>query len=123
LKFLFFWVFFYTLVMAISQILLKVGVGQIGGFHLGGIREVWLLVLQVLTNLSIMSSIILMVSSFFLWLYILSWTKLSLVFPLTALVYVLVPILSFLLLGERLSLYQYLGATFIASGVFFLLFK
>jgi len=109
--------------MAISQILLKVGVGQIGGFHLVGIREVWLLVLQVLTNLSIMSSIILMVSSFFLWLYILSWTKLSLVFPLTALVYVLVPILSFLLLGERLSLYQYLGATFIASGVFFLLFK
>lgn len=109
--------------MALSQILLKIGTNQIGGFKLGGLLEIFMLAFQILKNVPIMTSIILMVSSFFLWLYVISWAKLSLVFPLTALVYVLVPFLSYVLLGERLVLTQYFGAFLIAVGVFFLLFR
>lgn len=119
----FVWILFYTLIMAFSQILLKSGVSQIGGFKIGGSKDVFLITFQVLKNPFIMGSIMLMVSSFFLWLYILSWTKLGLVFPLTALVYVFVALMSYFMLGEKLSLFNYFGIVLIASGVFFLLYK
>lgn len=109
--------------MAFSQILLKSGVSQIGGFKVSGLNDVFLITLQVLKNPFIIGSILLMVSSFFLWLYILSWTKLGLVFPLTALVYVFVALMSYFMLGEKLSSFNYFGIIFITAGVFFLLYK
>lgn len=118
-----FWILFYTLVMAFSQILLKAGVGQIGGFKISGSKDIFLITLQVLKSPFIMGSILLMVSSFFLWLYILSWFKLGVVFPLTALVYVFVALMSYFILGEKLSLINYFGIILVASGVFFLLYK
>lgn len=117
------WILFYTLVMAFSQILLKAGVGQIGGFRVGGFKDVFSITTQVLINPFIMGSVVLMVSSFFLWLFILSWTKLSLVFPLTALVYVFVALMSYFMLGEKLSLLNYFGTFLIIAGIFFLLYK
>lgn len=119
----FVWILFYTLIMAFSQILLKSGVSQIGGFKVSGLNDVFLITLQVLKNPFIIGSILLMVSSFFLWLYILSWTKLGLVFPLTALVYVFVALMSYFMLGEKLSSFNYFGIIFITAGVFFLLYK
>jgi uncharacterized membrane protein len=64
-----------------------------------------------------------MASSFFLWLTILSWFKLSLAFPLTALAYVIVAVLSYFMLNEKLFLHNYLGIVLIAFGIFLLLFK
>ena len=117
------WVLLYTLVMAFSQILLKFGVAHIGGFKIREFKDVLSITLQVLKNPLIMGSIVLMVSSFFLWLYILSWTKLGLVFPFTALVYVFVALMSYFMLGEKFSSFNYFGIAFIAIGVFFLLYK
>jgi len=118
-----FWILFYTLVMAFSQILLKFGVSQIGGLKIATSRDVFLITFQVLKNPLIMGSIVLMVSSFFLWLYILSWFKLGLIFPLTALTYVFVALMSYFMPGEKLSLFNYSGIILIAVGVFFLLYK
>lgn len=123
MKNLIFWVLSYSLIMAFSQVLLKWGTNLIGGFEIKGFNSLLTLAFQILKNPFIMGSIVLMVSSFFLWLYILSWFKLGLVFPLTALVYVFVSIMSYFLLGEKLSLHNYLGVAFIAVGIFFLLFK
>jgi uncharacterized membrane protein len=64
-----------------------------------------------------------MAASFVLWLVILSWFKLSLVFPLTALTYLFVALLSYLMLGEKLLLQNYAGIILIALGIFFLLYK
>jgi len=123
MKNMLFWVLFYVLVMAFSQILLKSGVGQIGGFRISGAKDILLTALQIFKNPFIMGSVLLMASAFFLWLYILSWFKLGLVFPLTALTYVFVALMSYFMLGEKLSLYNYFGVVMIVAGVFFLLFK
>lgn len=117
------WILFYTFIMAFSQILLKSGVSQIGGFKIDGLRDVFLIIFQALKNPFIMGSIVLMVSSFFLWLYVLSWTKLGLIFPLTALTYVFVAVMSVFILGEKFSVYAYFGIVLIISGVFFLLYR
>ena len=123
MKNLLFWILFYTLVMAFSQILLKTGVSQIGGFKIGGSKDALSITIQILKNPFIMGSIALMVSAFFLWLYVLSWSKLGLIFPLTALVYVFVALMSYFMLGEKLSPFNYFGITLVVAGVFFLLFK
>ena len=123
MKNLLLWILFYTLVLAFSQILLKLGVSQIGGFVIKDSKDLFPLALQVTKNPLIILGIILMASSFLLWIYILSWFKLGLVFPLTALVYVLVAILSYSLLGERLSALNYFGVILIATGVFFVLYR
>jgi uncharacterized membrane protein len=70
-----------------------------------------------------MSGTVLMASSFFLWLTILSWFKLSLAFPLSSLAYVTVAVLSYLMLNEKLFPHNYLGIILIAFGIFLLLYK
>jgi len=118
-----FYVLIYTLILAVSQILLKSGALEIGGLKIRGIKDIFFLAPQVLKNKAIMAGMILMISSFFLWLFILSWSKLGLVFPLTALVYVFVAFMSYFILGEKLATYNYLGIFLIITGVFFLLHR
>ena len=120
---LLFWILSYTLILAFSQFLLKSGVSQMGGFSIKGFKDILPLALGVLKNPLVMLGIILTASSFFLWIYILSWFKLGLVFPMTALVYIFVALMSYFFLGERLSALNYFGIVLIASGVFFILHK
>lgn len=117
------WMFFYTFVLALSQILLKLGINRMGSFSVQNTKDMLLLALAILKNPYILTGTALMASSFFLWLFILSWFKLSLVFPLTALTYIFVALLSYYLLGEKLLLQNYIGIIFMAIGVFFLLLK
>ncbi len=116
------WVFVYTLVMAFSQALLKLGTNGIGILQYKGAKDVFAFILQIIRNPYIVVSILLMSVSFFLWMYVLSRFKLGLVFPLTALTYIFVSLISFFVFGERLSSFNYFGIILIASGVFFLLY-
>lgn len=123
MKELLFGVLIFALAMAFSQVLLKIGVSQISLFKFQGLKDIFGLVLKIFLNPSILLSMALMVSSFFLWLYILSKFKLGVAFPLTAMTYVFVALFSYFMLGEKLTLFNYLGITLIAAGVFFLLYK
>jgi len=120
---IFLWILFYTVILASSQVLLKLGANQIGAISLKEARDIFPVGLSLIKNPLIMGGIILMASSFFLWLYILSWFKLGLVFPLTAMTYVFVALLSFFLLGEKLSFINYFGIAFIATGIYLLLYQ
>lgn len=113
----------YTALLASSQIFLRLGASQIGGFSLKAFKDLLPLILTILKNPSVLIGTSLMASSFFLWIYILSWFKLALAFPLTAIAYIFVAVLSYFLLGERLLFYNYLGIGLIACGIFFLLYK
>jgi len=123
MKNLFIWILFYTAVMALSQALLKLGTNGIGVFQFKAAKDVFAFIFQVIKNPYILVSVLLMSSSFFLWMYILSRFKLGVVFPLTALTYVFVALISFFVFGERLSYFNYFGIMLIASGVFFLLYR
>ena len=78
------WILFYTLLLASSQIVLKSGAAQIGGISFKSFGDLFPLVLTLITNPLVVLGTLLMAASFFLWLYILSWFKLSVAFPLTA---------------------------------------
>lgn len=117
---LLFWIVIYTLILAYSQILLKLGISQIGGI---GFDHPIQLIFSIFSNVYIISGTILMASSYFLWLAILSWFKLSLAFPLTAIGFIFVAILSYFILNEKLFFYNYIGIAFIALGIFLLLYK
>lgn len=117
------WILVYTLLLASSQIILKSGAAQIGGFSLKSLGDIFPLAFTVIKNPLVVLGTLLMAFSFFLWVYILSWFKLSVAFPLTALTYVFVALMSYFFLGDRLSLYNYFGITLIAGGIFFLLYK
>jgi len=113
----------YSFLLALSMVLLKIGVNQIGGFHIRGVNDIVQLALAVLKNPLILCGIIIMASTFFLWLFILSWLKLGHAFPLTAFTYVFVPLLTYFVLNEKLLLHNYAGIALIATGIFFLLYK
>lgn len=113
----------YTIILALSQIFLKIGVSQIGGFKINSLADIFALVPTILSTPLLLLGIALMGSSFFFWMYILSWFKLSLVFPLTAMTYVFVAILAGIFLGEKLLWINYLGIVLIAAGIGFLVYK
>lgn len=117
------WMLIYTFMLAFSQIMLKAGLTQIGSFSARTIKDFFIYTLHFLLNPYIVSGLSLLFASFILWIIILSWFKLSLVFPLTALAYVFIAALSYFMLHERLLLHNYIGIGLIAVGIFFLLFK
>ena len=120
---LIFWILVYTFIMAVSQVLLKIGLSHFGTISVKTWQDILPLITVIIHNYYILGGTILMGSSFFLWLAMLSWFKLGLIFPMTALVYVFVALLTHFWLGEELYIYNYFGILLIAAGIFFLLFK
>ncbi|MFH1347179.1 MAG: hypothetical protein ABIH22_00635 [Candidatus Margulisiibacteriota bacterium] len=120
---LLFWISFYSLMLGFSQILLKLGINRIGSFSAKTAGDIFALLLTAVKNPYIIFGTLLMASSYFLWMAILSWFKLSIAFPLTAMGFVFVALLSYFLLGEKLLLFNYLGIGLIAVGIFLLLYK
>jgi drug/metabolite transporter (DMT)-like permease len=120
---LIFWILVYTFIMAVSQVLLKIGLTHFGTISVKSWQDIYPLVMVILHNYYLLGGTILMGSSFFLWLAMLSWFKLGVIFPLTALVYVFVALLTHFWLGEELYLINYFGILLIAAGIFFLLLK
>jgi len=53
-----------------------------------------------------------------LWVYVIRNMPLSFAYPITALAYFFVPLLSYLFLGETLRVSTFIGATIIAFGVY-----
>ncbi|MFH2033937.1 MAG: EamA family transporter [Candidatus Margulisiibacteriota bacterium] len=117
------WILVYTGLLATSQVFLKWGVGHLGGIKLKSIADVLPLIIKILTDPLIIVGTLMMLATYFVWIFILSWFDLGMAFPLTALTYVFVAILAFVLLGERMTLQNYAGIFLIAGGVFFLLYK
>lgn len=115
--------FLYTFILALGQIFLKLGMSAISGIAVPNAKEALPLFLAMVRSPYLLAGTALLAGSFFLWLVILSWYKLGLVFPLTALTYIFVSLLSYFMLGDKLLPQNYLGIALIACGVFFLLYR
>lgn len=120
---MFLWVLIYTLILAFSQILIKMGLSNSSGLSLRTHKELVPFLAGLIKSPLLILGVTLMASSFILWIYILSWFKLSVVFPLTAMTYIFVAFFAHFILGETLALLNYCGVAFIAAGMFFLLLK
>jgi drug/metabolite transporter (DMT)-like permease len=101
----------------VGQLLLKYvmkGIGPLGLAELGSPARI---IAALLMNPLFLLAAGLYALGFLIWLIVLSKLDLSLAYPILALSYFLVPLLSWLLFGEQISLGRWLGIVIICVGV------
>ena len=114
--------FFCTLTGALAQLLIKAGAGKLG-VHITLTQVVHnpLLIIQfglgVLTNYKLFLGYSLYGVNTFLIVYALKGRELSRLYPILALTFVWVTVLSIKLLGEHINTYSMLGVVLIVGGV------
>jgi uncharacterized membrane protein len=97
---------------AIGQIIIKVGMGQIGqiGFNFNQM-------LTTFTNPLVLGGLVFYGVSLILWLVVLSKEQLSFVYPMVAFSYLVTMILAKLILKENIPLLRWFGLGFILFGI------
>ena len=110
-------VFICVILVAAGQLLLKYGMLRIGPIALNP-EQFSMFLKKVISSPFIISGLGLYFISALFWLVVISREELSSVQPLTALVYVFVVFLSWLLFKEDVGLVRILGVIAIAIGVF-----
>lgn len=116
-------VFLCTLIGAIAQILTKQGTAQLGAGHitLGEVardpRLFFSFAIGIITNFRLFCGYCLYGVMTFLMALALKGRELSRLFPIIALTYVWVTILSLFLLGEHMNFFRSAGIAFIVCGV------
>ncbi len=104
-----------------SQLLFKKGMTTMSDAVSISISGLTTLFVGILRNPYILVGMILYGVSFIVWLVVLSRVKLSVVYPLTSLNFVFVIILSYFLLGERLTPIQTAAIVTIIAGTLLLM--
>jgi drug/metabolite transporter (DMT)-like permease len=110
----------YSILVAVSigvigQVVIKKGINLLGNIDFSkGFIAAYLRI--CLSPIVIAGSLIYLFSTFF-WLYALSKTDLSFAYPFLALSYVLIVLASWLILGESISLFRWIGVLIICFGV------
>ena len=97
--------------MACGQILFKLGAKNWGGETLAG----W--IISFVTNPFLVIAVFLYAFTIIIWIYTLRILPLSIAYPITALSYVIVPIISYFFLQEKVTVYSILGSACIIAGV------
>lgn len=116
-------VFACTVIGALAQILLKLGTAQLGGTHIGlgdVARDPTLLLrfsISIISNLKLFCGYCLYGVVTVLMALALKGRELSRLFPIIALTYVWVTLLSLVLLGEHMNFFRSIGIAFIVTGV------
>jgi drug/metabolite transporter (DMT)-like permease len=106
---------FVTLTAAVGDTLLSHGMKQVGTVHLDNLA----LLLLALKNPWIICGILCLIGFFASYLTALSWADLTFVLPATSFSYVVVALLSFFWLHERISPARWTGILLIVGGVGF----
>ncbi|GDX55749.1 hypothetical protein LBMAG29_10590 [Methylophilaceae bacterium] len=99
-----------------TQIFLKKGATNLGEIPLDQISHVLIYVLNILTNINIMTGVFFVIIAFLSWLAILSKVDLSKAQLMNSLVYVTVPLASIFFLGETIHMTQMFGILLISIG-------
>ena len=106
----------------IAQTMLKKGLFLMGGIDFS--TGVAVGMLRVLHSPYVLSALALQGAIALFWIYLLSKTQLVYLFTMSgAFFYILLALTSWIVLGERLSLVQWLGIIMISAGIFFFNYK
>ncbi len=105
------------IIAAAGQLILKVGMNNIGMVDL---KKIGILnyLLKIIQNPQVMIGLLFYGISALLWLIVLSKEELSLVYPMVAFSYVITVILSMLILKEAIPPLRWLGLSIICLGIF-----
>ncbi len=104
---------------AIGQILLKAGADKLGEFDLS-LGAFFPSMISIIKIPTIVIGVIFFVSSFLLWIKILTKSELSYAYPMVSLSYVIVGIASAVFFNEPITINKVLGMGAIIAGVFIL---
>lgn len=97
--------------MACGQILFKLGAKEWSGDSL--VQWVW----SFITNPFLVIAVFLYAFTIIIWIYVLRILPLSIAYPITALSYVIVPVISYFFLHEKITLHTFVGSLLIIAGV------
>ena len=97
--------------MSVGQILFKIGSKTISGDSVGN------LIISFISNPFLIMGIILYAITIIIWIYVLTLLPLSIAYPITALAYIIVPIISMIFLKEKISLQAFIGSIMIIFGI------
>lgn len=106
-----------VLLSVAGQLSLKVGVMQIGVAGAAALVDPLGLALRVLTTPLLLAAVAMYILALSAWLVALSRLSLSFAYPLLSLIYVLIPIAAWLLLGEQVPLLRWLGIGVTLAGI------
>jgi drug/metabolite transporter (DMT)-like permease len=101
----------------VGQLLLKHVMRHVGPIALAQVSSPWRIVQQLLFNPLFLLAVLLYVLGFVIWLIVLSKLDLSFAYPILAISYSVVPILSWWILGEQVSMLRWIGIVIICAGV------
>ncbi|HGE71506.1 TPA: hypothetical protein ENX78_11765 [Candidatus Poribacteria bacterium] len=109
-----FLVFIEVAIIVIGQVAFKIGIERMGGIDsLFSLSDI----IKIIINPFMILVLVLYGLGFFLWAYILSKVQLSAVYPIMALVYAIVPLVSLLVFHEPISAVRWGGIAAICLGV------
>ena len=100
-----------------GDVLLTKGMRQVGEVSTWAPRELLLIAYKAVRNHRVLASMLFMMVHLVGFLIVLSWADLSVVFPATALVYVLNTLAAKFILKETISVYRWAGTTLVCLGV------
>ncbi len=106
-----------VVVGSIGDLFLSIGMKVIGDASGLNSRTIWPFIWKVMSSPTIWIGTSFLAVFFFLWLYVLSWEQLSVALPMQAVIFVLVPLLAQIYLGEGFSVLRWAGTILISLGV------
>jgi multidrug transporter EmrE-like cation transporter len=107
-----------VLLGVLGQLLLKMGMTQVGSLESnGGLAGLIQVGMQVFSNLKVLGGFAAYGLSSLFWIVVLSKIDLSLAYPMLALNYVLVPLTAWLFLNEQVPPLRWLGIGVVIVGV------
>lgn len=107
-----------VLLGVLGQLLLKMGMTQVGTLEFGGgLAELIQVGIRVFSNLKVLGGFAAYGLSSLFWIVVLSKIDLSLAYPMLALNYVLVPLTAWLFLSEQVPPWRWLGIGVVIVGV------
>jgi multidrug transporter EmrE-like cation transporter len=101
---------------AIGQLLLKLGANHLQGFTLSYNRLAHSFFLM-LKSPAILLGIVFFLTSFVLWVKVLTKTELSYAYPMVSLGYIVIVVVSHFLFNESFTLHKIIGIVVIITGV------
>jgi multidrug transporter EmrE-like cation transporter len=111
-------VFISVILGSIGQILLKLGMNQVGKVEVLRPIELISIFYRIFSTPLILIALIAYAVSLVFWLFVLSRLPLGVAYPLLAISYVINPVLAHIFFRENVSTYQIVGITIICLGVF-----
>jgi multidrug transporter EmrE-like cation transporter len=102
---------------AAGHLLMKVGMNAVGVVDAARLKDPVRLGLDVISTRPIIFGILVYFFSLLVWLLVLSRVKLGWAYPILALLYVVLPVASWIFLAERMTPLHYAGMFLIVVGV------